>query len=513
MRVLFVYPNAQGYARIPIGISLLMTILDQKGHKVELFDTTFMMTGENMDSAVREKAGLVVPTDTSRFFEKHSTEEIDGIFLKKVKEFGADMLAVSILEDNYQLADHLMGVFKREHRDKPVIVGGSTPTVAPEIVMENPNVDYLVQGEGEGAMAEFCELTERGKPVEDIMNLWFKKDGKIMHNRIRPFVDINTMPVQDLRWWGEGHFLKPYDGKVYRTGYIEMSRGCMNRCSYCINSACQDIFKGAGKYYRQKTIPNVMKEIKALEEKHRLEMIFFADDNFLLMSRPRLQEFAEAWKREIKLPYWINSTVEAISRDRLKLLKETGCCGIGLGLESGSEWFRANVLNKGMNDNRRIKSAFDLMHESGIRTTANVMIGFPGEHEADIFESIKMIRNVMPKSTNIHFVAPYTGTALHAASKMLGYIDTIDRPGFRGMAKDVSMRNGPVVRNPYMKRERIVEIYYDFMNYVNGKLPMPQEYSALAPGANGSAPERGDMSKDVADVFRSLNNSGGRNAS
>ena len=44
---------------------------------------------------------------------------------------------------------------------------GSTPTVAPEVIVENPLVDFLVQGEGEEVMEEFCALMEMGKSIDN----------------------------------------------------------------------------------------------------------------------------------------------------------------------------------------------------------------------------------------------------------------------------------------------------------------------------------------------------------
>ena len=41
MKILFIYPNNEGYFRCPIGLTLIMTILRDEGHEIKLFDTTF----------------------------------------------------------------------------------------------------------------------------------------------------------------------------------------------------------------------------------------------------------------------------------------------------------------------------------------------------------------------------------------------------------------------------------------------------------------------------------------
>ena len=56
-KVLFVYPNKDGYPIIPLAISLLSGILKHDNHIVDLFDITFMMS-ERSDHNAREKTGL-----------------------------------------------------------------------------------------------------------------------------------------------------------------------------------------------------------------------------------------------------------------------------------------------------------------------------------------------------------------------------------------------------------------------------------------------------------------------
>ena len=89
-----------------------------------------------------------------------------------------------------------------------------------------------------------------------------------------------------------------------------------------------------------------------------------------------------------------------------------------------------------------------MLHEVRIRTTANIMMGFPGESEEDVFESIKLIRYLEPKSYDVSLVAPYVGTDIHRVATELKLIDTFDKPGFRGMATEISFRRYSTINNP-----------------------------------------------------------------
>ena len=51
MKVLFLYPNHEGYFRCPVGLTLIMTVVENAGHDVKLFDTTFMNSDDNQDNS------------------------------------------------------------------------------------------------------------------------------------------------------------------------------------------------------------------------------------------------------------------------------------------------------------------------------------------------------------------------------------------------------------------------------------------------------------------------------
>jgi anaerobic magnesium-protoporphyrin IX monomethyl ester cyclase len=474
MKILAIYPNAEGYFRIPIGLSIIITELIENDHKVELFDTTFMTSSESSDNLARNKAKLVIPVDLSKFYNTKTQDNIDEILTEQIKKFSPDLIIASIVEDNYTYADHLFQVAK-SCSDIPILVGGATPTIAPDVVLENPRIDYLIQGEGEEAAIEFCSQFEQGKPIDKIRNVWYKNNGTIKHNDVRPYVNMDTLPFQNFDIWDKRHFMKPYCGKLVFSGFFEMSRGCMNKCTYCINYTCRTLLSSAGSYYRRKSIPRAIDEIKTLCDKYHFEMIFFCDDNFLYRTQSEMNEFSKLWSDEVHLPYWINTTVESINKNKLEVLKHTGCCGIGIGIESGNEQLRLNVLCK-KGTNTKIKDTFNLIHEFGIRSTGNAMIGFPGETETDVFDTVKLFKEIKPKSYDLNFVAPYIGTAIYEKSKELGYIDVWDKPGFKGMAKNITTRKEPIIQIPTISRERLLYLFEHFVDYVEGRIQIPEEY-------------------------------------
>jgi len=527
MRILAIYPNADGYQRIPTGLAIIMTVLQNAGHEMDLFDTTFFHES-NRDNDTRERAKLVKEVESvlvpdsalgheisardgmpTIVRELLSSEEINQRLLEKLKQFEPGVVIVSIVEDNYRMADSLLHVVKEYNLSLPVIVGGPTPSAAPDVLIENPRIDFLVQGEGEEAILEICDIiVQNSGDFRGVRNLWYKVEGQVYNNQLRQFINMDTLPIQNIELWDRRHFYKPYDGVLYWTGYFEMSRGCPYMCTYCVNDTIRRSLKQSGSYFRRQSPHIAVNEVRYHKEKYGLKRVVFCDDNFLAMSERKFarwsEEFKDSWMTEINLPYWITTSVEFINPRTLQLLVDTGCDGIGIGVEVGGEWFRKNILKR-RQTNEFMKKAFDMIHDYGIRTTANIMMGFPGECEEDIFESVKLIKYIQPKSFDVSLVAPYVGTEIHRAAAKLGLIDVFDKPGFKGMSTDVSFRQYFTIRNTNISPERLVELYDSFTDYTSGKLQIPEKYRdpVLLQG-DRRGKNRNKESLTVADIIRKV---------
>lgn len=450
---------------------------------MELFDTTFIRQKGSIDEEIRKSANLVLPTDISHLYHPHTDEEVDKMLVHKMNAFSPDLVAISLVEDNYDYGNHLLTIVKLLDRNIRILAGGTLPSAVPDVIIENPNIDYVCEGDGEDFIIEFCRLMSQKKTLSNIGNLWYKKNGEIRHNPLRPFKDMNTLIPQRLDIWDKGHFIKPYNGKLYKTGSFELARGCPNKCSYCINKRLQDRQRICGPFHRSRTVKNLLDEIELQNALYKFELIFIQDDNFLLMPKSKLEEFSRDWNRRIKLPYWIATHLNLITEQKLTNLKNSGCCGIGLGLESGNEWIRKSILNRSYINNQQIIAKFNLIKKSGIRITVNSMIGLPDESEEDIFETIKLNRLINPDSIDINFLAPYIGTDIYALARERGYLDTRIEPGFKGMVDNITVRKYPVMNLPQISHEKLIDIFYKFTDYVYGHIDIPEEFQkSLNPG-------------------------------
>lgn len=458
-KVLFVYPNKEGYPIIPLGISVLAGILKRENHTVDLFDITFMVS-ERLDHNAREKTGVVEKVSVEEYWGAGYEFDISKEFKNKILSFDPDLIAFSIVENNYGCAKELFKIARKVTK-QPIIVGGIFPTIAPEYFINDENVDIICLGEGEYPLLELANKLDRNEDITSICNLILRKDGNIIKNGFSKYQDWEPLTYQDWDIFDKRHLHKPFMGKMWKTGFFEMSRGCPFNCSYCANHIYQNLFKTLGKYRREKPIEYCMKEIEHMKRIYDLELVFFNDENFLMMSEKRFEEFCTKYKERINLPFFIQTRAEnLIDHEKVQVLRKCGCITIGIGVETGSEKIRKELLNKNTPNSVYMK-AFENCNKCGIRTTAYVMIGLPFETEEDILLTADFCRRLKTKSIAMSIFAPYRRSVLHNVCVKEGFIKD-------EYYEDISVNCSTILKMPQLPKEKLEELYYNFNTLVYG---------------------------------------------
>jgi len=431
LRILFLYPNLHMSTLIPNGIAILSAVLKKAGFKkVGLFDPTFYQSPEVTRAQkegksryeAREKMGQLKTFDFGERGIKLKENDMFQDFVSKVNEFKPDIIFASILEDTFPIFLQFMDKIK----DKKIscLAGGVFPSSVPERVLQEDCVDYVCRGEGEDALVELCNALEEGKDPSKIKNLWVKQDGKIIsRNQIRPALDVNTLPVQDLSIFEDVSLHRPMCGKVYRMIPIETQRGCPYACRFCNSPEKNEFYNAqkAGRFFRKRTIKHVYDELKELVPKYKIEYIFFITDTFLAMSEKEFDEFCEMYS-EFNLPFFMNTRPETVTERRAKKLKEVNCHRVNIGVEHGNPEFRSAVVGRSYKNEIAIK-AFDLMYEAGISTVSNNILGYPDETRELIFDTIELSRKLKADDINAFTFIPYQGTSLRGLCETKKYLD------------------------------------------------------------------------------------------
>jgi len=419
-KVLFVYPNTQMATLVPVNLSLLAPCLAEKGFKVQLFDTTYYKIEEKSFEERKVELLQVKPFNWEARGVTYKETDIYSDFRNMVSEYRPDLIAVTLVEDTFELGMSLLEAVR--DYDVPVIAGGVYVTFSREEVISNENVDIICVGEGERALVELCERLSNGEDYSDIKNLWVKMNGRIVKNPLRTLTDINELPFIDYDIFERKRLYRPMHGKIHTMIHVEIDRGCPYDCTYCEAPHLRMFFKkeGCGTYYRRKNIDRVIKEISHLKRKYSPDYVNFNSETFLARPVSELQEFAERYK-EIGLPFWCQSRPETVTKEKIKILKHMGCQNLQFGIEHGNEEFREKILHRKCS-NKKMLEAFRIVEKYEIDYTVNNIIGFPDETRELIFDTINFNRQIYPVTINCYMFTPYKGTRLYQYCIEKGYL-------------------------------------------------------------------------------------------
>jgi anaerobic magnesium-protoporphyrin IX monomethyl ester cyclase len=142
------------------------------------------------------------------------------------------------------------------------------------------------------------------------------------------------------------------------------------------------------------------------------------------MARPKqdLADFVKMYSN-VKVPFWFQTRFEDVDAAKLQALKGVGCYRISFGLEHGNEKYRKEKLYRKIS-NEKILHKAEVVAQSGIPYTLNIIVGFPYETRELLFESIEFIRQIKGyDALSVNVFVPYHGTVLRTMALKEGWLD------------------------------------------------------------------------------------------
>ncbi len=293
-----------------------------------------------------------------------------------------DLIGFSVFADNYQWALSIARDIKKV-RNIPIIFGGVHPTSVPDLIIKENCVDVICLGEGDYPLLELVESMKNDNIDYSIKNLWFKRDGQIIKNDIRPLIDnLDELPLIDKELFEKEVPIKEY--------YLTVtSKGCIAVCAYCSQNFYKRFEMGKGKFLRERSVGSVIQELSLMKKKYNFKRVDIKN-NVLSGSRAWTLEFLKRYKEEINVPLRIMGHPRTIDREIAKALKDSGCWHVQLGVESFNPKVRKDFLKR-YEDNTEILDAIQAMDEVGLGFSLDYMVGLPGETEEDLIYALKVM--------------------------------------------------------------------------------------------------------------------------
>jgi len=273
--------------------------------------------------------------------------------------------------------------------------------------IDDSTIDAYCVGEGEASLPGFLRS---GQPSGNIVARGARPSGCLDE-----LLDLDSLPLPDRSViYATDSLLANAPNKQFLSG-----RGCPYRCTYCMNHAFNQMFKGLGKIIRKKSVGRLIEEVNGVKTRYPLNTVIFNDDTFIL-DRKWLDEFFSRFRSETGVAYTCNIRANLMTDDIARGLKESGCANVNWSIEAGNDHLRNEVLKRKMS-REQIQHAADLLHRHAIPFRIGNIIGLPGESEAMARETLEINMAAKPAMALANIFVPFPGVELTEYAVAGGY--------------------------------------------------------------------------------------------
>ena len=365
----------------PLGLLFIAGVLERLGHSVTVIDAQV---------------------------EELTYKEVD----KLIEATDYDLLGLTVM--TFTLIDSLKvsEISKKHNPDTPVVWGGTHLHIYPEETASMPEIDYVITGEGEVAIAHLCEYLTGGREWTDVDGVGTTADGKYLFNRAAaPVEDLDSLPfpARHLTKY------KKYNSILAKSNVVTTmftSRGCPYKCSFCDRPALRPNF-------RFRSALSVVDELEECVKLGINEFIFY-DDTFTV-NRKRVSDICdEIIRRKLKIYWDCRTNINAINKDLLIKMHAAGCVGVHYGVEAGTKKIQ-KVLRKNLNLDK-VQKMFDDTRAIGIKVMAYWIIGNPTETRADVEEGFRFLQKLNADFVHIGTLMPFPATEIYLTGLRKGII-------------------------------------------------------------------------------------------
>ena len=307
-----------------------------------------------------------------------------------IDKLDADVVGITATGASYE---HAIKVAEIAHeRGASVVLGGAAATpLAREILKHYDYVDAVVCYDGEIAFSKYVG----GTPLGSIENLVYRENGETKENAVK-LPDLNELAPPDRDFVDMEVYFQNSKDPDYpicepfaRPTNIYAQKGCIWRaqeeggCIFC-----------SIPYYdlRFRDPKHIWDEISSLIEKYKVDFIWDPSDN-LIGDKDWFKSFCEAKPKELKIHYTNYVDAKGIDEEVARLLVETGCCSVFVGMEAGDATMLKNMNKRStLQDNIR---AMQILQKYRITVIVGVVVGVPGESEESLARTLEFLKGLL----------------------------------------------------------------------------------------------------------------------
>ncbi|MDP3637726.1 MAG: radical SAM protein [Azonexus sp.] len=360
----------------PIGIMQLASWLDKHHHQTALHDCL----GPYAPPTIAENAEMVLATDP-------------------------ELVGFSATTSGFMEAIEIASYIRQRRPEIKIVFGNvHVSSLGAPVLEEFPEIDYLVIGEGEGALLNLAD----GKALQEIGNLIYRDEqGKIIVNPRRDrILDLDELPFpayEKLAGFPHAYHLPLFAYEKRYGATMITSRGCPYTCSFCDRTVFERLYKTNSAQY-------TYDHMKYLRDNFGVYHINMYDDLFTA-KKQRVMDLCDLLIENPLGVQW-NCAIRTghTSDEMLAKLKQAGALMVSMGIESADLVMMAR--HKAGVTLDAVRETVQQIHAAGLRAKGLFIFGMPGETPETVKTTSDFILSLELDEMNMTKFSPLHGAPI-----------------------------------------------------------------------------------------------------
>jgi radical SAM superfamily enzyme YgiQ (UPF0313 family) len=335
----------------------------------------------------------------------------------ELARYAPDLVGISALSHETRAMRAVAVAAKRVVPHAPVVLGGPhASSFGVEVLEREPDIDYLVQGEGEGVFPELVDRVLQGGSAADLPGVSFRRGTALVDGRrAAPCSDVDQLPLPAYDLVPTDRYCRfPRFSRASRERYMSLisSRGCPFRCIYCHDQH--------GKRFRPRSPESFVGELEHLHDVYGVRQFEIVDDVFNL-DRERVLEICDriiqsGMRVELAFPNGLRG--DLLDEEQLVRMKAAGTTYLALAVETASP--RLQKLIKKRLDLDRVRRNVEIARRLRIHVNGLFMLNLPTETLSEMRQTADYLVSSAFHTYNLSIAVPFRGTEMAALARELG---------------------------------------------------------------------------------------------
>jgi radical SAM superfamily enzyme YgiQ (UPF0313 family) len=386
----------------PYSLLLLGTQLRKHGHAVQIVDM------------IRDLVAM-----------RGNVQAMLDDFARRIVEFAPDIIGFGFFSIHYFEVKRAVEVAREACARagiKPIfIAGGIHASTEPRKTIDELGFDYAFKGEADLGI---LDLAGGSKPIT--------VSGVVGRSTLMPgtgaeLKNLDELPFPDWSLCDYRFYATPSYARIRIRASSSldmiMGRGCVYRCAFCAYNALSS--------FRFYSADYLVEQVAYMHREFGTTGLYFTDST-IGNNRKVVTAFCEkmiATGLANQVEWYANIRPNQVNEQVLKLMWRAGCRYLFYGIESGSQRV-LDLMAKSISLEANYK-AVELHNKLKFPYHASILLGYPGEREEDIEQTLQFLRITKPPSIGINWYVPLPGSPDYDKLRSQGVINTDDPQEWR----------------------------------------------------------------------------------